>query len=272
MTDFQENIGLLVGSVVAALSMILGWIFQSGVLNTLVGVAIGAGITYYVQTKTQNRAWKREYGVKIAEEVYGDLFKQLKNIIKSLEERYYIYWMSFDKWTEFQEDHRYFMVDEKFRSRLDGFKNKLEEYSKAAGKMGNEIRSIILEETEDVFGVKANQIPIPQVNYAKGYQRHSTNPDLVNCLISETHPSDMATKGESDITDLDFILTITSIESKTSHIPCAQDFDSFWKTCLERMKENNTYKFVTVENAKILEDARKLKAEIVERIEKPWKI
>jgi hypothetical protein len=272
MTDIQENIGLVLGSVLAGLGMILGWIFQSGVLNTLVGVAIGAGITYYVQTKTQNRAWKREYATKIAEEVYGNLFKQLKNIIKSLEEKYCIYWISFDKWTEFQEDHRYFMVDEKFRSRLDDFKNKLEEYSKAAVKMGNEIRKIILEETENVFGVKANQIPTPQVNYTKGYQRYDTRPDLVNCLISETYPSDLATKGESDITDLDFILTITSIENKVSHIPCTQDFDGLWKTCLKRMKENNTYKFVTVENVKILDDARKLKEEIVERIEKPWKI
>jgi len=38
------------------------------------------------------------------------------------------------------------------------------------------------------------------------------------------------------------------------------------------MKENETCKFVVEENSKILEDARKLREEIVKRIEKPWKI
>jgi len=84
MTDVRENLGWLIGSIVTALSLIFGWIYQSGVLSTLVGVAIGAGITYYVQTKTQNRAWKREYAVKIAETVYGSLFKELQRIQRSL--------------------------------------------------------------------------------------------------------------------------------------------------------------------------------------------
>jgi hypothetical protein len=53
MTNIQENLGLVIGSIIAALGFILGYVLQSGVLNTLVGVAIGAGITYYVQTKTQ---------------------------------------------------------------------------------------------------------------------------------------------------------------------------------------------------------------------------
>jgi len=34
--------------------------------------------------------WKREYAVKIAEEVYGNLFKEVKSIISSLEEKIYI--------------------------------------------------------------------------------------------------------------------------------------------------------------------------------------
>lgn len=87
MTDIRENLGYLIGSIVTTLALVLGWTFQSGILNTLVGVAIGAGISYYVQTKTQERAWKREYSVKIAETVYGSLYREVKWIIWSLENK-----------------------------------------------------------------------------------------------------------------------------------------------------------------------------------------
>jgi len=272
MTDIRENLGYFIGSVVTALALILGWIYQSGVLNTLVGVAIGAGITYYVQTKTQDRAWKREYAVKIAEEVYGNLFKQVKSIINSLEEKQYTYWISFDKWREFQQDHRYFMVDEVFRVRLDDFSDKLEEYSKAGMKLGSDIQKIIFEEIDRVFGIKTNQIPQAQVSYMRGYSRGSTFPDLVRCLVSETHPIDVSKKLDSEASDVEFTLRVTPIDNKTIDIPYSSDYDDFWQTCLRRMKENETYKFVTKENNRILEDARKLKGEIIERIEKPWKV
>ena len=271
MEDIRENLGWLIGSVVTALAMIFGWIYQSGVLSTLIGVAIGAGITYYVQTKTQNRAWKREYAVKIAEQVYGSLFKEIKNVLRSLEEKYYIYWINFGAWKEFQQDHRYFMVDANFRARLDNFAERLEKYSQAAIKLGSEVRKIVFEETERFFGVKTSQVPAIQASYMKGYSPSSTMLDLVQCVVSESHPLE-SIRREPDASKLDFVMIVTSIENKTTHIPHSSDFDEFWQICLKRMKENDTYKFVTEENGKIIEHAQKLKAEIVERIEKPWKI
>jgi hypothetical protein len=274
MTDSRENLGWLLGSIVTALGLIFGWILQSGVLNTLVGVAIGAGITYYVQTKTQNRAWKREYTIKIVEEVYGNLFKQVKTIIQSLEEKYYTYWISFDKWKEFQQDHRYFMVDDNFRVKLDDFDERLDKYSRSAIKLNDVIRKIVIEETERVFGEKINQIPQVEVRYMKGYSQSSTMPDLIRCLASETHPIEIPKRNESDVTGLELTLIITSIDNKTSKIPYSlnKNLEKFWQSCIKRMKENETYRFVVEENSKILEDARKLREEIVKRIEEPWKI
>jgi hypothetical protein len=288
MTDIRENLGYLIGSFVTALALVLGLIYQSGVLNTLVGVAIGAGITYYVQTRTQNRAWKREYAVKIAETVYGSLFKQIKSIIGNLEQKYHIYYVDFSQWREFQEDQRYFMVDESFRSRLDDFTHKLEEYSQAAVKLEREISKIIMEETERVYGIKTNQIPQVQITYMRAGSHASTNTDLLRCLVSETHPIDFPKTYDPEATDIAFTLIIISIdnivtsidntkiirvapptENKQINIP---DSDRLWQVCLRRMKENETYKLVTEENGKILEDAQELKKELSKRIEEPWRI
>jgi len=272
LMDVQENIGIFLGSLATALGIILGFIFQSGVLNTLVGVAIGAGITYYVQTKTQNRAWKREYSVKIAEVVYGALFKEFKSIVQKLSERYPIYQTSFDTWKEFQQDHRYFMVDESFREKLDLFAEQLDDYSKAAVKLGAEIRNIIYEETERVFGVKTSQIPRPEITYMKKYTHCSNTPDLVQCVASEITPMDFATRGETDVSDEKLTFIMTSLEGHQIHSHDLPIFDKFWQSCLNRMKENNTFKDVISKNLKIIIIVAGLASEITERIEKPWKI
>lgn len=60
MTDIRENLGWLIGSIITVLALVLGWIYQSGVLNTLVGVAIGAGIAYYVQSRTRTELGKEK--------------------------------------------------------------------------------------------------------------------------------------------------------------------------------------------------------------------
>ena len=72
----------------------------------IVGVIVGALISYYVQTKTERKTWKREYSAKIAETVYYSLYAEVKEI-KSLLEKRKFELTSFGKWREFQKDHHY---------------------------------------------------------------------------------------------------------------------------------------------------------------------
>lgn len=274
MTDLRDNLGWIIGSVIAGIVAFLSWFYESGLLSTLVGIIVGAGIAFFVQTRTQDRAWKREYAVKIAEEVYGNLFKEVKSIIRSLEEKIYIYYVSFSKWSEFQQDHRYFMVDNAFRLRLDNFSERLEKYSRAVLKLNDVLRKIVFEEIERVFEWKTDQIPQVQIRYMRGYTQSSTSSDLIRCLATETFPTEMQKKIDPDITNLELTVTITSIDSRVLKIsyPQNKEFDEFWQSCIRRMKENDTYRFLVEENNNILEDAKRLREEIIERIEKPWKI
>ena len=164
------------------------------------------------------------------------------------------------------------MVDKVFRTRLDDFNNRLEEYSKACMKLENDVRRMIYEEIDRIFRIKTSQIPQVIVTYMKGYSRSQTFPELIRCLVTETHPIDTPRKFESEASDIEFTLRVTSTDNVAFDIPYSSDYEEFWQTCLRRMKENDTYKFVTEENTRILEDTRKLKEEIVDRIERPWKI
>jgi hypothetical protein len=272
MTDLRENLGWLIGSVATAVALALGWLYQSGILNTLVGIVVGAGIAYFVQTRTQKRAWKREYSVKIAEQVYGFLFREVKSIIEALENKHHSD-LFFGGWRQMQEDHRYFMVDEKFRASLDRFLEKVEKYSRAV----NRFRSTILpkianEETRIVFNTKTDEIAELLVKYHENYRDISTSPNMIECLISETHPKDYALEGKADISNVEFNIRVPRKDEAAFYSKDLKKFDKFWESCLRRMKEDETYRFVMAEDSNLLEEAKKVRKEIVERIEEPWKI
>jgi hypothetical protein len=272
MIDLRENLGWIIGSVVAGIVAFLGWFYESGLLSTFIGIFVGAGIAYFVQTRTQKRAWKREYGVKIAEQVYGTLFRDTKSLIRSLENKYY-FWIGFEGWKQIQEDHRYFMVDEQFRERLDQFSDRAEKYSSATRKLRDEILpKVAIAEAERVFETKLDEKPRFNVNYMTGHKRISTSPDLVQCLISETHPLDYATRNESEVSGLECTFEVKPIDGQPIHSHDSTQIDDVWKSCLARMKQDETYRFVIEENQKLLEEARQVKKEIIKRIEEPWKI
>lgn len=120
MADLRENLNWIISFILGGIATTLGWFFSSGLFSTLIGVIIGATIAYFVQSRTQKRLWKREYSIKIAEQIYGQLYGSMKQIINFLDRRDYVN-VSFGFWETAQSDHRYFMVDERFRKRLDTF-------------------------------------------------------------------------------------------------------------------------------------------------------
>lgn len=268
MTYIHKNLSWILFSIVIAIALIISWFISFGVVVNLLFLLIGFAATYFIQTRTQDRAWKREYAVKIAEEIYGNLFRQMKNIIECLEKKYYIYWISFEAWRDIQESHKYYMVSENFRKRFDNFYERLERYTHNAVGLGSEVRKIVIEETERAFGKKVREIPNLGISYTKEYSRIGTNRNLIECIVSETHPR----KTEPDASDIELTLTITSIDNQTTQIHESKEFDDFWQSCLRRMKESEIYKLVTEENRKVLALAKIVREEIVKAIGEPWKI
>lgn len=273
MTDLRENLGWIIGSIVTAIAMAVGWFISSGVVVNLLFLLLGFGITYFVQTRTQKRAWKREYSIKIAETVYGSLFSAFKSIILSLENKWNRQ-LSFDAWRTMQEDHRYFMVDEKFRKRLDDFLKKVENYSMAIYELrANILPEIANEETERVFNIETDGIARLEVNYKKKHSNIvSATPDTIHCLISQTHPKESALKDAPEGSTAECFVNIQKRDGTTFHSHDVNQFDEFWKSCLSRMKENKTYLFINEENIKLLTETRNVMKEITRRIQEPWKI
>jgi len=97
MTDWRENLGWLIGSIATAITLALGWLFESGVLNTIVGIVVGAGIALFIQSRTQKRAWKREDFVTMRDKIYGPIFRELNEISADIEDSQTYYLLEHSK-------------------------------------------------------------------------------------------------------------------------------------------------------------------------------
>ena len=283
MTDLRENLGWIVVSITAGASAILGWIFSLelltifiGLFTTLIGVLIGASITYFSQKKTQERAWQREYSIKIVEEVYGDLFKDIKNVIRYLEEKLTIH-LTFLEWGQIQESHRYFMVDEKFRKKLDQFSLRISTYNDAVNRLENKILPRQVNKiAKKIFGVEPNTIPNLNVDvkYREDSRDFSVGLNTVRCLKDNDDPIEYASRHEdgSEISDVRLSIHIQLRDGSAFRSDKNQELDKFWQLCLKRRNEDKTYQFIIEEKPKLLVEATKMMKELVKRIEEPWKI
>jgi hypothetical protein len=281
MTDLRESIGWIIGSVIAGIGAFLSWFYESGLLGAVVGVIIGVLVTDFVQKRTQKRIWKRDYSIKIAEQIYGQLYGSIKSIIRTLEREEYSN-VSFGFWDSAQEDHRYFMVDEKFRNRLDAFLERTQEYTSAVNRLENTILPKIIKDTaRDVFHEEphpANAVNF-SINYTKGKVNSGYSPNLVNHLKRKQDLSDMiyCTIGigaeKTEISNVRIKISFLKFDPSSQFESTDSDrIAIFWGLCLETMDNIPEYQFVVKENNPLLEEAKGIKKELIKRIEEPWRI
>lgn len=278
MVNLRENLKWLVVSVTATIGAILAYLQEYEFLGTLLGTVIGAGIAYFVQGRTQKRIWKREYSIKIVEEVYGALYNSIIGMIRNLEEKYYN-GLDFSIWRGLQVHYRYLMVDEEFRNRLDSFYESVEKYTKACLQFQNRILlNIVKQAINQVFNVEAEGETEFAVKYTKNKKDFSHRPILLEKLRNKYSLSkivDEALKYEDKSRISNISININFMKADGSERVSSheqKEIEMFWEVCLRKMDENETYTFIIKENEKLLKEAKNIKKELIKRIEEPWKI
>jgi len=243
-------------------------IFIFGIIGSLL---VGVGITYFVEKKTQERAWKREYAVKVAETVYMPLCTQMNLVTRFLEENPfrpvpdYLY---FGEWSSIKKENRHLMVDRDFRSEIIAFFDRFRNYKESVDEFRANILSIVKGEAERVFKIKTRGTePEFRVRYKENNQQVTySNMKVIDHLISQEHPREYILKDNPRRVIEEF-----QIQFGQEPIPVAKEkLDDFWNSCVKRMK--GTYQNIQREKEGILEDATKLKDKLEERIQEPWKI
>ena len=269
MTDLRENINWAIGGIVAAVAAFFGWFYESGLLTTIVGIMIGAGIAIFVQSRTQKRAWKREYALKLVDEVYAPLYKELRSTVEGLKRMDYRgYWLS--SWRDIQESHKYLMVDESFRTEMDELQKALSEQSNLTWKIRSEIvPKIFSEEAKRVFEVATDFRSTLSVKTGNGTT--SLGDNIISYLLTGKHPKEAVSTRHTEYKKVE-LYGFQTEDGKSFHTQDIEKFNRFWETCMERIKSNPNIKNASKENERLLDNSKKLKEDLVKRIQEPWNI
>lgn len=274
MVDLGENVGWIATTLGAGTVAVASWFLESGYLATIGGIIIGAGLTYFVEQRNQKRTWKREYALRSSVEVYGVLYNEFKSILMVLEEKWYRV-ESFTSWRQMQDDHRYFMVDQDFRKKLDIFAKDFESLSVTINKVRTEvIPKVISDATEILTGDKPITTPTFEVSYKKRNNDFSTRIRVEECLMKLSHPIKYAISSDTakDVSNSKFIINYKTADDSGKAFITQKDLEEYWQAILTSFDADDTYRLMIKENERLLGEAKKLQKEIAQRIEEPWKI
>lgn len=246
MINLRENLGQIIGSAVAGIVAFLSWFYESGLLSTLVGIVIGAGITYFVQTRTQKRVWKREYTLETIEKVYGPLFEEIDQLLRYMTMETYST-LSTPKWQEIKSTYRYLMLDEDFKRRTEQFYKRVGVFNKTLIKILREVLdTIVKEEAEEFLGFKPKTIDL----IVKGRRFNawtSLKVDIPLTLLKRKQPIEMVADLYPELKKLSFHLEIMNPSGNPysyTHPEWMKEFDKFWKRSSKRLEANDTVKTV----------------------------
>jgi hypothetical protein len=270
MTDSRESLGWIIGSAIAGIAAFLSWFYESGLLSTLIGIVIGAGITYFVQTRTQKRVWKREYALRNTEMVYGPLFEYVEGILRYNVNEAVPQRVPFIKWDEIKKTYQYLMIDNDFRYRLDDFSGKIENYTKRFEDVVQFAQTIVIEEARIAYPSHKEVYPV----FVITGNRHI---NTAESLIRQEHPYTSALKEKKDYETHEYEINLRPI--KNGMVPSFRYedaakaiYDEMWNKCHERMEKSSEVQAMRKEYSEILKELRDIRKELTRRIQEPWKI
>jgi len=272
MTDLRENLGWIVGSAIAGIAAFLSWFYESGLLSALVGIFIGAGIAYFVQTRTQKRVWKREYALKTADTVYGPLFEDIDKVLNNCGDTFqYVYPY---KWSEVKNTYQYLTVDEAFRNRLDKFFQRLQNYNDNFQKSIDLMNRIVIEETLLAFPSHEESRPEFRI---KPQNRSESYIDIIESLRMKKHPENLAERGRQENEKRQYFIGLIPNKGGAIKVLAYDDevkkaFDIMWNSCSVRVEQDSLIQNLRKEYLEIVKELQSIKKELIRRIQEPWKI
>jgi hypothetical protein len=290
--DVRTALAVLATMIGASLS----WIEGLGVITVLFSVGLGAMLTYAVQTRTQNNAWKRESGLRKIDEIYGPLFNQINKISRDLSPEDgtglkpgfgVIYSLDPQEpgWQAIKPSYRYYLIDDNLRKKLDDFFILLQELQNNLSRVNSMIDGKLLPHLRAAFGndveaalyvitaVSQNGIPTSTASYFL-YEPLLTGIPPIEYFKTQNQKYP-ASSNWSDY-DLELSLqrsgTIKPVFGPKSPNPEARrQFDELVSATSKEVREDPLVLVVDAETEELKVRANQLKDELRNKIEEPWR-
>jgi len=269
----RDGIAIAIGSAIAGVAVAVGWFINIPIAGTIIGVLAGFFLSTYTTTRTQRRAWKRDFMLRAVELVYGPLYNQAI----SIEERYgdmsesrNFQTYPNEQWSTISRTYIYYMLDENLRKDIVEFYKKILEYNELTNVATRNVERIAIRRSSEVFGSHAISITYtirtPTAEAGVGY-------NVNDLLLLEIHPLQYYPNAQR----LRFSIRVREQSgSETYYSYDSEDdfrrFEEFWRlasadvandTDIQRMKK--LFHEIPVLNKKVME-------KLVGKIQEPSKI
>lgn len=159
------------------------------IAGPIIGVVAGFTLSYLVQTKTQKRAWKREFLLKNIEQIYGPIYNESLELEKQymimIDEHYYHRFQT-QEWEKIRNTYTYHMIEDRdFQKELDNFHFEIDAYNKICDYSREKVTEVLKKESSKFYNVK-----VQEITFFQKQKNFMPTVKVSNCLLYNIHPKD----------------------------------------------------------------------------------
>lgn len=268
-----NKLSILIISVLATAGMAISFFVNYPIAGTVLGVTIGFVLSYIVQTKTQRRAWKRDFIIKTVDSVYGPLYDEsilIETRYDLLSSTRHYYQFIINTWKAIKNNYTYHLIeDSNFRKDVESFYDLIDECNLLISYTYEKVGKIISSRGSEFY-----KMDVIGLGYFFKIPTGREEPILSDCLIHGIHPTDAYTKS-SQRWEIQVTYRSDSSGQTSKMLNSDKDFEEFetlWKIMLKDVNEDQKIQKMKIEYEKVQAQNIKLRAKLVERIQRQWKV
>jgi hypothetical protein len=253
--------------------MAIEWLAPiAGLIGASIGAIVGAGISFYVQTQTQKRAWKREYAIKISDSIYGPMYIEIEQVLRQMSYEPFSMGFWLRDWAQIKKTYQHLMMDEKLKQRIDLMNDIGWTSTERTQRVRNITGMILEEEARKTFPEKGGLLPEFEID-----PNGSRHIDFFDSFVRQEHPAIMASKDKNIASIKDYFIGFPPFQGQPAtrfryEGETKTKFDELWSNCHKRFEETPEVKDARKEYPETLHELERLKEELARYIQEPWRV
>lgn len=185
-----DKIWAVIISAITGTGVYLSAVADFLIAGPILGVVAGFTLSYVVQTKTQKRAWKREFLLKNIDQIYGPLYNDSlaleRQYISMVNDHRYFQFQS-QNWDRIRNSYTYHMIEEEeFRNELSKFYLSIETHNENV----RESRELI-DEIVNRIGRKYYDVDVEGITFFQKDHNRLASAGIKDCLLFNIHPKEI---------------------------------------------------------------------------------
>lgn len=148
----KDDVTGIFGAILSSIFASLGFLWNIGALQFIFSFLAGSFTTYVVQhrlqIKSEKRKTKRENALVMRDEIYGPIFMEVSEILKSVESVGYSDWSMGEKLREIMVHYLFFTIRGDLKNKLSELLDRFEKYQNVRRATELTLQGIIRKEAE----------------------------------------------------------------------------------------------------------------------------